>query len=222
MQHTPAKSAHSTTALVAGGHVAETRNPFALPLGWRGRLAGWYMSLPDAQHRELLDVVPTDRGERLLEIGFGPGQLLKMIRGREPHMVLGGVDPSELMVSRARRRNPGADLRLGAAAAIPFPDDHADVVVAVNNVPMWPDLDAALSEIDRILRPGGTAVVAWHGGDDPRGHQRKLVLSAERKATIDSAIRRCFAEVTTIPLHHSDVWIATKQATELPAAPAET
>ena len=198
--------ASSTSDLIADGLVSAHSSPFALPLGLKGRLAGWYMGMPDAQHRELAREIPVLGKVQLIEVGFGPGQLLGMLHDRAPQLAVAGVDPSELMVDRAQRRNRQADLYLGAVAAMPFPDDHADLVVAVNNLPMWPDLDAGLREIARVLRPAGSVLIAWHGGHDPRGHQRRLVLAPDRKASIDAAIRRRFPEFRTRVLQHSDVW----------------
>ena len=201
--------AGSTNRLIADGHVRGGGSPFALPVGLKGRLAGWYMGRPDAQHRELARVAPLERRTRVVEIGFGPGQLLEMFHLRAPGLDLAGVDPSELMVGRARRRCPSAHLHLGAAATTPFPANHADFIISVNNIPMWPDLDAGLVEVRRLLQPGGVAWFAWHGGHDPRGHQRRLVLGAEQRATIEATIGRHFAEVCPITLQHSDVWEAS-------------
>jgi SAM-dependent methyltransferase len=200
---------HSTSGLVAEGLVLDTTNPFALPVGVKGRLAGWYMGRPDGQHRELAAIAPLAGRTRLAEIGFGPGQMLEMLHRRMPGLELCGVDPSELMVRRARRRNLQADLHVGAAAAMPFPDGHADLILSVNNVPMWPDLDAALAEVSRVLRPGGIALIAWHGGHQPRGHQRRLVLAPDREEAVTAAIRRRFPTVTVSILQHSILWEAT-------------
>ena len=200
---------HVTKAgLIADGSVGPPRSPFALPIGLRGRLAGWYMGLPDAQHHELAALIAPAAGSRVVEVGFGPGQLLAMFREQQSDLGLAGVDPSEVMLAMARRRVPGAELHLGTAATMPFRRGHADLVVSVNNVPMWPDLDAGLTEICRILQPEGVAYFAWHGGRRPRGHQRRLVLLPERKAVIDAAIRRHFASVEARTLDRSDAWVA--------------
>jgi len=166
------------------------------------------MGRADQQHQELVGLIPTTPGTRVVEIGFGPGQILASLRAKEPTVSLAGVDPSELMVAAALRRNPGADLRVGAAAAMPFEDATADIVVSVNNMPMWPDVDAALVEIRRVIRPGGLLLIAWHGGTDPRGHQRQLTFPPERLTALDATIRRHFSGVQRRPLRHSELWEA--------------
>jgi SAM-dependent methyltransferase len=200
----------STTTLVQAGLVNDTTNPFALPRGLKGRLAGWYMGHLDVQHRELLELLAPhlrgDQSNRVLEVGFGPGQVLARIRRQNPSISLLGVDPSEIMVHRARRRVGNADLRLGAAASIPFDDRCTTVVVSINNVPMWPDLDAGFAESRRVLASGGRLIVAWHGGTDPRGHQRQLVLPTEGLNEITAAAARHFAVVDSREVTHSHLW----------------
>ncbi|MEU2616084.1 class I SAM-dependent methyltransferase [Micromonospora sp. NPDC007271] len=109
-----------------------------------------------------------------------PGQLLQLLVTRDPVAQVCGVDPSRVMVAQAHRRlrRLGAaersDLRLGAAGALPFPDRHVDHVVAVNTAAMWPDLQAALVDPRRVMRPGGTLLIAWHSAHSPRRVQRAL------------------------------------------------
>lgn len=196
----------TTDRLLADGLVTTHGSPFGLPIGFKGRLAGWYMSFPDRQHREIATIVPLPPRSRVLEIGIGPGQLLRMLRRREPSIQGAGVDPSGLMVAAARRRNRGADIHLGAAASLPFGDGSADVVIAVNNVRMWPDVGAALREIRRVLADDGHLLIAWHGGTEPIGHQRQLVLSAARLAELDAAVAEVFPSATRRTLHHSELW----------------
>ena len=70
------------------------------------------------------------------------------------------------MVRLARRRF-AAELRAGRLALeeasvehLPFPDAHFDAACTANCVYFWPDLDAGLRELARVLRPGGALVLA--------------------------------------------------------------
>lgn len=164
------------------------------------------MALPDRQHRELAARVPLAPDAVVLDIGCGPGQLLAALKRREPSIACCGVDPSALMVSAARRRNPAADVRAGAAEELPFGKASVDVVVSINSIRLWPDIDAALAEIDRVLAPDGRALVAWHGGHNPVGHQRKLVYPATELESLDAAFRERFATSTRERLQHSELW----------------
>src|SRR3954447_9545450 len=106
----------TTDELIAAGAVDDLSSPFALPRGLKGRLAGWYMGFSDPQHRELAARVPIGTARVLVEIGFGPGQLLAALHRQAPSVHLAGVDPSELMLRKAQRRSPAGDLHLGAAS----------------------------------------------------------------------------------------------------------
>jgi ubiquinone/menaquinone biosynthesis C-methylase UbiE len=142
-------------------------NPFRLPRGPLGRLAGWVMARRTEQHRELLDWLEPAPALRWCEVGFGPGQLVELLCQRDTKTFVCGVDPSPIMVAQARRRNAAAvaaghaDLREAPAEHLPFPDRHVNYAVAVNTAGMWSDLDAGLAEAHRILVPGGLLVVTW-------------------------------------------------------------
>ena len=209
----------STKTLIDDGAVRPHCSPFGLPIGFKGRLAGWYMSLPDRQHNELTTTIPVEQATSLVEIGFGPGATMRTLHRRNPGLRLAGVDPSDLMLAAATRRNPTADLRLGAAGAMPFVDGSADVILSVNNLPMWPDLDGALAEIRRVLHPKGLLFIAWHGGTRPVGHQRKLVLSPKRLAEIGTLIADHFPTAQRWTVHHSELW-TTLPRPSTPAASA--
>ena len=59
-----------------------------------------------------------------------------------------------------------------------------------------------------MLAPTGSLFVAWHGGTDPRGHQKQLVLDRDRFAALDLAFRRAFPLVMHSSLAHSELWKA--------------
>lgn len=102
--------------------------------------------------------------ERVLEVGFGGGDLLEWILSATEAKAI-GVEASEAMLQRARgrfRRELGqGTLRLeqGLADALPLPSASVDKACSVNSVYFWPDLHSALTEFARVLRPGGRLVL---------------------------------------------------------------
>ncbi len=97
---------------------------------------------------------------KVLDAGMGPGRLCAELarRGWTVH----GVDSAEEMVEFARRRLPGARerLRRGEIERLPYPDESFDAVVATG-VLEYAELGPALSEIARVLRREGRAVVSY-------------------------------------------------------------
>ncbi|WP_214107725.1 class I SAM-dependent methyltransferase [Acrocarpospora catenulata] len=168
-------------------------SPFAFPEGRAGRWAGRFMRMTNRQ-KELALLMAPRPGERVLEVGYGPGALIAILARSGAGIY--GVDPSAEMRALATRRNAGrADLRLGTADATGFADGYFDHVVSVNNVALWPDLGKGLSELRRVTRPGGTVLIAWHGGTSPPLLARRFRLPDERLAQIDEALTRLFARV---------------------------
>ncbi|SEL79974.1 class I SAM-dependent methyltransferase [Streptacidiphilus jiangxiensis] len=133
---------------------------FALPSGVGGAFVGALMARRhDAQVRACVTDLAPRAGERLLEIGFGPGTGLLALAASAPDLTLAGVDPSELMLTSARRRTRRAkapvELRQGTVQALPWADGTFDGVCAVNSVQLWQPRDASLAEVRRVLRPAG-------------------------------------------------------------------
>ncbi len=91
--------------------------------------------------------------DRFLDVGCGPGAALEHAAATGAEVA--GIDPSPSMVARAARRVPTAHVQVGSAEEIPFPNDHFSVVVNISSFHHWSDREAGLSEILRILAPGG-------------------------------------------------------------------
>jgi SAM-dependent methyltransferase len=99
-------------------------------------------------------------GTRLLDAGGGAGlvALLASLRGARVSV----LDASAALLAIARDRLPAADVREGDLEALPFPDASFDAVTAVNSVFYATDMEAAVRELGRVVRPGGRVVAtAW-------------------------------------------------------------
>jgi ubiquinone/menaquinone biosynthesis C-methylase UbiE len=100
---------------------------------------------------------------KVLEVGSGPGRLAVRLAREAPSMTLTGVDISEAMVERAARRAAGAGLservrfEVGDVGALTLPDQEFDGVVSTLLLHHWSDPASGLTEIHRVLKPGGEA-----------------------------------------------------------------
>lgn len=103
-------------------------------------------------------------GTEHLEVACGTGTLLELIlRWRKwkklPPVHIVGIDYAESMLAGAMHRfnnEPNIDLQHADAAALPFPDAHFDTANIANSIHCFPDVDGALRDILRVLKPGGT------------------------------------------------------------------
>ncbi|MGH8960421.1 MAG: class I SAM-dependent methyltransferase [Jatrophihabitantaceae bacterium] len=128
----------------------------------RGRVGGWHGQVVDATCRIALTAAP--RAASVLDVGCGTGRLLRMLAsGLESASELTGVDPSASMIEVARRGNTvhnALAFVVGAAEALPVPDDSIDLIVTTTSFDHWADQGAGLSECHRVLRTGGRLVLA--------------------------------------------------------------
>jgi ubiquinone/menaquinone biosynthesis C-methylase UbiE len=95
------------------------------------------------------------RPARVLEVGCGWGELAEWL-ARDTAAQVVAVDLSERMVELARAR--GVDAQVGDVQELPFADASFDVAVAAWMLYHVPDLDRGISELARVLRPGGILV----------------------------------------------------------------
>jgi SAM-dependent methyltransferase len=117
--------------------------------------------------RWLLGSSPLD----VVDLGAGTGKLTAVLVG-EGHRVV-AVEPLEPMRSRLTTALPATPAREGSAEEIPLPDCCADAVV-VGQAFHWFDLEPALREIARVLRPGGTLGLLWNARDESHAWMRAL------------------------------------------------
>lgn len=101
----------------------------------------------------LLDAAIVSAGDRVLDVGTGPGVVAAMVaeRGAEPV----GLDFSEAMLAEARRVHPEIEFHAGSAEALPFGNGEFDAVVGNFILHHSGDPNTVLTETFRVLRPEG-------------------------------------------------------------------
>jgi SAM-dependent methyltransferase len=112
------------------------------------------------------DLAGIGRGQRVLDVGCGPGALTAELVRRAGPDAVSAVDPSASFAAAARERLPGVDVRRSAAERLPFPDGTFDAALAQLVVHFMTDPVAGLREMGRVTRPGGviSACVWDHAG----------------------------------------------------------
>jgi SAM-dependent methyltransferase len=146
--------------------LAATDDPFGAfeRTGWSaGRAAPYHQAVGDitAQCVEaLLDAAGVGPGVRVLDVATGPGYGAGRAAARGADAV--GVDFSAEMVELATRLQPGVDVRLGDANALPFADGSFGAVTANFLMPHVSDLPRVVRELARVARSGGrVALTTW-------------------------------------------------------------
>ncbi len=100
---------------------------------------------------------------RVLDLGCGTGELTRLTARHFPDAEVVGVDFTAAMLAVARRRTPAGPTTVGygraTALRLPFSDGAFDVATNAFLVRNLADLDAALGEMRRVLRPGGVLLI---------------------------------------------------------------
>jgi SAM-dependent methyltransferase len=140
---------------------------FAVAADAYDRFMGRY-SVPLAPR--LADFAGVTAGQRVLDVGCGPGALTTELVARLGAENVAAADPSEPFVEAARERHPGVDVRRAAAEELPYDAGTFDAALAQLVVHFMADPVAGLGEMGRVTRPGGAvAACVWDhaGGHGP-------------------------------------------------------
>jgi SAM-dependent methyltransferase len=131
------------------------------------RFMGRYSRLLSPQ---LADLAGIKAGQRVIDVGCGPGALTAVLIERVSPANVFAVDPSEPFVAAVRSRHPGVDARLASAEDLPFDDRTFDAALAQLVVHFMSDPVAGLTEMARVTqRDGVVAACVWDhaGGGGP-------------------------------------------------------
>jgi SAM-dependent methyltransferase len=116
-------------------------------------------SYPDALVDQVLVESGVRPGELVADVGCGTGILTRMLAARGLDVI--GIDPNQDMLARARASGGPARYQIGEAEATGLPVASV-ALVTVAQAFHWFDVERALEEFHRILRPGGPVATFWN------------------------------------------------------------
>ncbi len=128
-----------------------------------------------------LNIKTTDR--KVLDVGCGPGNLLVALSSDIPQLLIGvDVDATFLSIGHSKIKEliePSSKvptLIRASLPTLPFADETFDLVTCFLVMPHVPDDKAALTELARVLKPGGTLAISGHGLGFPLRYLKSLRL----------------------------------------------
>ncbi len=189
------------------------RQQYATPDNLRARKSAYANAEGDDPRQFALEAVAAAEPQRVLEVGGGEGELAQRIV-EELGAELVGIDQSEAMVEAQRAK--GIDARVGDVRALPFDNGEFDVAVAAWMLYHVPELDGALSELRRVLRPGGTLVAVTNDVE----HLIELWDLAQRASRMEQFNFRSDNGAEVLRRHFADIerrdtrgWVTMDDAT---------
>ncbi len=176
---------------------------FRKPTGWLAGFAGLGMN---REHEKVwrwgLEHITIAPDAAILDVGCGGGGAVKILAQAAPHGKVCGVDYSEDVLLTARRVNQAlikqgrVEIKHGSVCELPFPDDAFDIVTAFETTMFWPSPVDDLREVRRVLKPGGTLLIANEAYVDARFEKRNTTWSrlADFQLQTPEETRQCLGE----------------------------
>lgn len=136
------------------------------PSGFAGKLVAKMMEFRNcSSYKEIIRQLSPRPGERILEIGYGPGNGIYQIANSVPGCMISGIDFSELMFQKASKRNikfinaGTVHLQYGDVLTLEPGKDKFDKIFCVNVIYFWNDLNQAFSKIFNMLGKKGKFLI---------------------------------------------------------------
>jgi len=134
--------------------------------GWQASAKAWIAEQGehgDFGRRYVLDPVMLPRAlarlpRKALDVGCGDGRFCRMLK--QHGIDVTGIDPTPPLLAVARARDPQGAYLKAVAERLPFGNASFDLVVSYLSLIDIPDIDAAIPEMARVLKPGGSLLIA--------------------------------------------------------------
>jgi len=194
---------------------------FRKPTGWMAKFAALGMN---REHEKVwrwgLEHITIAPDAVILDVGCGGGGTVKVLAQTASHGKVYGVDYSEDVLPTARRVNRAlieqgrVEVRQGSVSDLPLPDEAFDLATAFETSMFWPNPPDDLREVRRVLKPGGTLLIANEAYVDARFEKRNTRWSrwADFQLQTPEETRQCLieagfaqVEIDTLPEKN---WIA--------------
>jgi ubiquinone/menaquinone biosynthesis C-methylase UbiE len=147
---------------------------------------------------EAVDWLIPAGAKTVLDLGAGTGKFTRALAARGLEVI--AVDPAPKMLAQLSAALPSATVHEGTAEDIPVADASVDAVFAAQAW-HWVDQDAALPQVARVLKPGGTLGLIWNIRDEREPWVERLTVAmygSEAESFVESSVRQLQAEDTSL------------------------
>ena len=161
-------------------HTREDLPQFVLPRGAVGRLVAWLTPMFHAPiHRVAARALALRAKDDVLDVACGNGAFLRKYASNARSIA--GLDLSAVAIEAATKANRrrvadgSAEFVRADASRLPWPDDRFSAASVLGSFTVLPEPEATLSELNRVLRPGGRGLVtAETNAEDGQDHAKEV------------------------------------------------
>lgn len=200
------------------------RKQFSRPEGDEGRAV---LESMNSHHVPLwefcLSELPKSVDGAILDVGCGGGGFLRRLSERYPFAMLFGVDISTEALAMTSEVNSevvdqgGLELHEASVEDLPFEEGSFDMVTAMETYFFWPDLARGISEISRVVSPGGVVAIGcelrYDGSNDSEidGKCREYGMRIVRDGEMIRIMDEAGIDAEAIPGEHGVLYRGTKR-----------
>jgi len=135
--------------------------------------------------KQLSDFFQDKKVNKVLDVGTGNGKFLDILKSIFPDAEITGIDPNEESVNEAAVKFPDFQFKKMGAENIDFPDNYFDMATIAMALHHLPDIKKSLSEMQRVVKPGGWLIISELFSDNLNPAQEVQKLSHHFGSQID-------------------------------------